>query len=76
MSQWGDDNERALRAAREAVKDRVGLRGEQEEAGPVVRLCMELAALHDALHLVDGNVEIAGLALCEVPLDQVPLLEE
>jgi hypothetical protein len=32
----------------------VGLRGEEEEAGPVVRRRTELAAIHDALHLVDG----------------------
>ena len=54
MCTGGHGTRLGWRAAREAVKDRVGLRGEQEEAGPVVRLCMELAALHDALHLVDG----------------------
>jgi hypothetical protein len=42
------------RAAREAVKDRVRLRGEEEEAGAVVRHRAQLAALHDPLHLVDG----------------------
>ena len=41
-------------APRKAVKDRVRLSGEEEEAGAVVRRRVQLAALHDPLHLVDG----------------------
>ena len=54
MSTGGRGTRLGWRAAREAVKDRIRLRGEEKEAGPVVRRCMELAALNDALHLVDG----------------------
>ena len=54
MCTGGHGTRLGWRAAREAVKDRVSLRGEEEEAGPVVRRRMEFAAIHDALHLVDG----------------------
>eukprot|EP00964_Phaeocystis_antarctica_P161531 scaffold133423_cov79-Phaeocystis_antarctica.AAC.1 len=42
------------RAAREAVEDGVGISGEQEEARDVMRRRVQLATLHDPLHLVDG----------------------